>query len=114
MVPVSLPAASAASAPEQAASSPEPAAVAVKPTPPPPVGRVIVSGQWSPRCVNALTMEAAPGRALTAALVAGAWAPPAASSMAACCTATAPRLRYAAARRVRTPASPYPASRGPR
>ena len=108
MVPVSLPAASAASAPEQAASSPEPAAVAVKPTPPPPVGRVIVSGQWSPRCVNALTMEAAPGRALTAALVAGAWAGAGGQLDGRVLhrDGAAPTVR--GARRVRTPASPYP------
>ena len=62
--------AGAASAPQAAASMPEPAAT--PPTPVAPVGRVIVSGQWSPRCASALTMEAAPGRALTAALVAGA------------------------------------------
>ena len=108
MVPVSLPAPSAASAPEQAASSPEPAAVAVKPTPPPPVGRVIVSGQWSPRCVNALTMEAAPGRALTAALVAGAWAAAGGQLDGRVLhrDGAAPTVR--GARRVRTPASPYP------
>ena len=108
MVPVSLPAASAASAPEQAASSPEPAAVAVKPTPPPPVGRVIVSGQWSPRCVNALTMEAAPGRALTAALVAGAWAAAGGQLDGRVLhrDGAAPTVR--GARRARTPASPYP------
>jgi len=108
MVPVSLPAASAASAPEQAASSPEPAAVAVKPTPPPPVGRVVVSGQWSPRCVNALTMEAAPGRALTAALVAGAWAAAGGQLDGRVLhrDGAAPTVR--GARRVRTPASPYP------
>ena len=108
MVPVSLPAPSAASAPEQAASSPEPAAVAVEPTPPPPVGRVIVSGQWSPRCVNALTMEAAPGRALTAALVAGAWAAAGGQLDGRVLhrDGAAPTVR--GARRARTPASPYP------
>ena len=98
--------ASAASVPQAAASMPEPAAT--PPTPVAPVGRVIVSGQWSPRCVNALTMEAAPGRALTAALVAGAWAAAGGQLDGRVLhrDGAAPTVR--GARRARTPASPYP------
>ena len=93
----------AASAPTEATAAPETETTAV-----PPVGRIVVSGHWSPRCVNAVTMEAAPGRALTAALVAGAW-------MASGGTldkpvihreTTAPTVR--GARRARTPTRPYP------
>ena len=85
---------------------PEPAAT--PPTPVAPVGRVIVSGQWSPRCASALTMEAAPGRALTAALVAGAWAASGGqlSDRVIHRDGAAPTVR--GARRARTPASPYP------
>ena len=98
--------ASAASVPQAAASMPEPAAT--PPTPVAPVGRVIVSGQWSPRCASALTMEAAPGRALTAALVAGAWAASGGqlSDRVIHRDGAAPTVR--GARRARTPASPYP------
>lgn len=97
--------ASAASAPQAAASASEPVAPI---TPVPPVGRVIVSGQWSPRCANALTMEAAPSRALTAALVAGAWAASGGqlSDRVIHRDGAAPTVR--GARRARTPASPYP------
>lgn len=82
IVPVALPASAAASvaSAEAAASAPANAASAAAPSPAAapapiaPVGRVVVSGQWSPRCASALAMEVAPSRALTAALVAGAWA----------------------------------------
>ena len=86
-----------------AAAAPE-AEIAVVP----PVGRVVVSGHWSPRCVNAVTMEAAPGRALTAALVAGAWAASGGrlDKPVIHRETTAPTVR--GARRARTPASPYP------
>lgn len=38
-----------------------------------PVARVVLSGQWHAGCKTPITMEAAPGRALSSALVAGAW-----------------------------------------
>ena len=54
------------------------ASVAVTPvgtaTPTPaPAARVVLSGQWHAGCKTPVTMEAAPGRALSSALVAGAW-----------------------------------------
>ncbi|QTD45877.1 D-alanyl-D-alanine carboxypeptidase/D-alanyl-D-alanine-endopeptidase [Ottowia testudinis] len=111
--PVSMPPATGASAPSGEATAAPPAdaastARAASAVPVPPVGRVVVSGQWSPRCPGTLTLEAAPGRALTAALVAGAW-------HAAGGQLDGPLLhRHGAAptvrgaRRARTPASPYP------
>jgi D-alanyl-D-alanine carboxypeptidase/D-alanyl-D-alanine-endopeptidase (penicillin-binding protein 4) len=38
-----------------------------------PLARVVLSGQWHAGCKNPITMEAVPGRALSSALVAGAW-----------------------------------------
>jgi D-alanyl-D-alanine carboxypeptidase/D-alanyl-D-alanine-endopeptidase (penicillin-binding protein 4) len=46
---------------------PEPAAAV------PAVARVVLSGQWHAGCKTPVTLEAAPGRALSQALVAGAW-----------------------------------------
>ena len=113
IVPVSASAPIGAAEPAAGASAPEgaahaPAAAPVPAAPIAPVGRVVVSGQWSPRCTGALTMEAAPGRALTAALVAGAWAASGGqlTDRVLHRDGAAPTVR--GARRARTPANPYP------
>ena len=103
VVPVAaaLPGSGESTAPEASTAAPEPTAI-------PPVGRVVVGGHWSPRCANPVTMEAAPGRALTAALVAGAWAASGGSLDKPVIhrDAAAPTVR--GARRQRTRTSPYP------
>ena len=76
--------------------------------PTPPVARVVISGQWSPRCVTPLTMDAVPSRALSAALVAGAWEASGGrlTGRVQHRDGAAPSVR--GARRQRTPSSPYP------
>lgn len=95
------PAASTASAPKQTT------AAAPAPQPIPPVARVVVSGQWSPRCTTPLTLEAVPSRALSAALVAGAWQA-SGGTLGAQVVHRDGAAPAPAARRARQPATPYP------
>ena len=46
---------------------------AATPAGPAPVARVVVSGQWHARCTAPLRLSVSPSRALSAAVVAGAW-----------------------------------------
>ncbi len=107
VVPVALPASAASAAATNDAAATKPNATAIA-----PVGRVVVSGQWSPRCTTALTLEAVPSRALSAALVAGAWQASGGTLGAQVIHrdgAPAPAPASKGARRaVRPPASPYP------
>ncbi len=117
----SQPAAGAASAVTAAASpatptasaaapapAPQPAsATAPAPQPIPPVARLVVSGQWSPRCTTPLTLEAVPSRALSAALVAGAWQA-SGGVLGAQVVHRDGAAPAPAARRARQPATPYP------
>ncbi|HOB67508.1 D-alanyl-D-alanine carboxypeptidase [Ottowia sp.] len=110
IVPVSTAAepAAGASAPDGATQAPAAAPAPAPIAPIAPVGRVIVSGAWSPRCTGTLTMEAAPGRALTAALVAGAWAASGGQLTDRVLHRDGATPTVRGARRARTPASPYP------
>ena len=96
-----------AAVPNLASKAPEPTE-ATRAAPVPPVARVVISGQWSPRCLTPLTMDAVPSRALSAALVAGAWETSGGrlTGRVQHRDAAAPSVR--GARRQRTPASPYP------
>ena len=104
LVPVALPA-SAASASTAPASAPTAAGA-----PSAPVARLVVSGQWSPRCATPLTLDAVPSRVLSAALVAGAWQASGGVLGAPVIhrDGAAPAPAAKGARRARAPANPYP------
>lgn len=93
--------------PQAPAPAPAPAAVEAPPTGAAPVARVVLGGQWHAGCQSPVTMEAAPGRALSSALVAGAWQASGGTLGAGVvhrdAAAPVPRTR-----RTRPPASPYP------
>ncbi len=108
--PVIVPvAASAPASAAESAAAPAPDAAPLPAAAPiAPVGKVVISGQWSPRCTAVLTMEAMPGRALTAALVAGAWAASGGQLTHRVVHRDGATPTVRGARRARTPASPYP------
>jgi len=56
----------------ETATTPDAAPTPAEPSP--VVARVVISGHWNPRCKATLALDAAPGRALSSAVVAGAWA----------------------------------------